>query len=123
MQDSVLSLKTKIFTRNLDETRRFYERVFGMVLVEEWDDADDKGVILAFSKERLGALLEIYDDASVRDYSGLSLQFRVTDIAKFQTELPDGLKYDGPKARPWGSQYIYIRDPNNIPVIVYEGGL
>ena len=119
----MLSLKTKILTRNMDETRRFYERVFGMVLVEEWDDADDKGVILAFSKERLDALLEIYDDDSVYDHSSLSLQFRVADIAKFQTELPDDLKYDGPKARPWGSQYIYIRDPNNILVIVYEGGL
>ncbi len=66
MQDLVLSLKTKIFTPNLDETRDFYERVFGMLRVEEWDDPDDKGVILAFAKERVEALLEIYDESKRR---------------------------------------------------------
>ncbi len=47
-----------------------------MVRVEEWDDPDDKAVILAFEKERLEALLEIYDDDSLRDFSCLSLQLQ-----------------------------------------------
>ena len=123
MQDLVLSLKTKIFTPNLDETRDFYERVFGMLRVEEWDDPDDKGVILAFTKERLEALLEIYDDDSQRDFSCVSLQFRVADMAQFQAALPEALQYEGPKTRPWSSRYIYIRDPNDILPIVYEGSL
>ncbi len=48
-----------------------------MVRVEEWDDPDDKGVILAFEKERLEALLEVYDDDSLRDFSCLSLQLQI----------------------------------------------
>ena len=122
MQSQYLSLKTKIITTKLNETRVFYQRLFSMVAVNEWNDPNDKGVILSFDKDRHEALLEIFYDEEQRDHSGVSLQFRVSDIGKFTAGLPADVAYEGPKERPWGSTYVYIRDPNDILLIIYEGG-
>lgn len=117
------SLKTKVSTPKLAEMRAFYETVFGMEIVEEWNDPDDKGVILAFQNGRSEAYLEIYDAAESYDFSGVSLQFKVDDLTRFIATLPENVSYEGPKPRPWGSTYLYLRDPENILIIIYEGGL
>lgn len=118
-----LSLKTKITTPRLDETAGFYRRLFGMVDAEVWDDPGDRGVILAFADGREEAYLEVYDGPESPDYAGFSLQFRVDDLDAFLARVPADIQYEGPKPRPWGSTYAYFRDPNEILVIVYEGGL
>jgi catechol 2,3-dioxygenase-like lactoylglutathione lyase family enzyme len=115
------SLKTKISTPLIAETQRFYQTVFGMVVVEEWDSPNDKGVILAFDKGVGEAMLEIYFAETSWDFSGLSLQFKVEDLRSFLKTLPQGTEYEGPKPRPWGANYLYLRDPAGILVIVYEG--
>ena len=92
-------------------------------MLEAWDDPGDKGVILGLGGDRNEALLEIYDSDTSADFGRLSLQFRVADIQAFVRGLPETLEYEGPKARPWGSTYVYIHDPNNVLIIVYEGGL
>lgn len=118
-----LSLKTKISTPRYRETRAYFERVFGMVVAEEWNDPGDTGVILAFPGGRQEAFLEVYHAEDESDFDGLSLQFRVGSLAEFVATLPEDVAREGPVARPWGSTYLYLRDPNNIQVIVYEGGL
>ncbi len=117
------SLKTKISTPRYQETRDFYQRLFGMTVAEEWDSEDDVGVILTFAEPRGEAFLEIYRCNEVHNFDGLSLQFRTDDLEGFVDALPDELAYEGPKDRPWGSRYVYIRDPNDILLIVYDGGL
>jgi catechol 2,3-dioxygenase-like lactoylglutathione lyase family enzyme len=117
------SLKTKISTPKYQETRSFYERVFEMIVVEEWGEPGDVGAILGFSGGLQEAFLEVYDVDVEKEFDGLSLQFRVDSIADFQAALPDHIKFEGPTERPWGSTYLYLRDPNDIQVIVYEGGL
>ena len=119
----LLSLKTKLSTPKLAETAAFYRQLFNLQMLEEWDHPSDKGVILGLGGDRNEALLEIYDSDSTADFAGLSLQFRVADIEAFTRGLPETLEYEGPKARPWGSTYVYIRDPNDVLIIVYEGGL
>jgi catechol 2,3-dioxygenase-like lactoylglutathione lyase family enzyme len=116
------SLKTKITTQRLADTRAFYESLFGLAVVEEWDDPGDKGVILQFPGGHREALLEIYDGQAAQHFAGLSLQFRVDDVESFAAGLPAGVNFEGPSRRPWGSTYLYLRDPNGIQVIVYEGG-
>ena len=118
-----ISLKTKISTPLFDETVAFYKRVFYFTFVEEWDHPDDKGAILALSNNRDEALLEIYASDVKHDFSGLSLQFRVENIDRFMKTLPKSCNYEGPRPRPWGSTYLYIRDPNGILLVVYEGGM
>jgi len=117
------SLKTKISTSKINETRAFYESVFDMRVVEEWDSHDDNGVILSFENGKDEAYLEIYDTSKTHDFAGLSLQFKVDDVKAFARKLPDNLDYEGPKSRPWGSTYLYLEDPAGVLVIVYEGRL
>jgi catechol 2,3-dioxygenase-like lactoylglutathione lyase family enzyme len=115
-------LKTKITTPRLADTRAFYQSLFGLTVVEEWDEPGDRGVILQFPDGHREALLEIYDGPGTRNFVGLSLQFRVGNLESFIASLPAGVSFEGPNRRPWGSTYLYLRDPNDIQVIVYEGG-
>ena len=117
------SLKTKISTPRYRETRAFYEAVFAMTVVEEWSEPGDIGVILAFPGGRQEALLEIYETEEQKSWDGLSLQLKVDSVADFVATLPEDVKFEGPTDRPWGATYLYLRDPNNIQVIVYEGAL
>jgi len=117
------SLKTKITTPRLDETRDYYVRVFDMVVAEEWDSPDDKGVILAFKDGKEEAFLEIYDGDTAYDFSGLSLQFKAENLTAFVETLDPDVERRGPVERPWGSRYLYLTDPNGVAIIVYEGGL
>lgn len=116
------SLKTKITTPRLTDTRAFYESLFDLSVVEEWDEDGDKGVIFELTGGHREALLEIYDGEATQDFAGVSLQFRVRTLETFIASLPPGISYEGPSRRPWGSTYLYLRDPNDIVVIVYEGG-
>ncbi len=116
------SLKTKITTPRLADTRAFYESLFGLRVVEQRDDPGDRGVILQFPDGHREALLEIYHGRGTRNLVGLSLQFRVDNLESFIASLPAGVPFEGPNRRPWGSTYLYLRDPNDIQVIVYEGG-
>lgn len=113
------SLKTKITTPLVEETQAFFERVFGMSIVEEWDSPGDRGVILQFDGGSREALLEIYQGES-NGFGGLSLQFKVSDVDVFVESL-DGQPFEGPTDRPWGSRYVYMSDPNGIAVVVYDG--
>lgn len=115
-------MKTKITTPRLAETRAFYESLFDLSVVEEWDEPGDRGVILQFPDGHREALLELYDGSGTQDFAGLSLQFRVGSLESFISGLPAGVPFEGPNQRPWGSTYLYMRDPNDIQVIVYEGG-
>lgn len=117
------SLKTKITTARLAETRDFYISYLGMRIVEEWCEENDVGCILALESGGRDGLLEIYEGPQPHDFSALSLQFRTEDLAGFGASLPAGTEVRGPVKRPWGSTYLYLIDPNGISVVVFEGGL
>ncbi len=117
------ALKTKIITPRLEETRNFFITCLGMRVVEEWEEANDVGCILALSGGGREALLEIYEGPQSDGFAGLSLQFRTENLAAFKAGLPPTIECLGPTARPWGSSYLYLTDPNGISVIVFDGGL
>jgi catechol 2,3-dioxygenase-like lactoylglutathione lyase family enzyme len=117
------TLKTKIITPRLAETRDFFVTCLGMRVVEEWQESNDVGCILALAGDGQEALLEIYDGPQSDGFAGLSLQFRTENLAAFKSALPAAIECRGPTARPWGSSYLYLTDPNGISVIVFDGGL
>ena len=117
------ALKTRITTPKLEETCAFFVTCFGMRVVEQWDEANDVGCILALAGDGREALLEIYQGTQAEGFAGLSLQFRTEDLAAFKAGLPPSIECRGPTARPWGSSYLYLTDPNGISVIVFDGGL
>ena len=117
------SLKTKITTARLAETRDFYIACLGMRVVEEWSSEDDAGCILGLAGGGRDALLEIHQGSEPQGLAGLSLQFRTEDLPGFEAGLPPGTPVRGPVERPWGSTYLHLTDPNGISVVVFEGRL
>jgi catechol 2,3-dioxygenase-like lactoylglutathione lyase family enzyme len=115
-------LKTKIITAKLAETCEFYVTCLGMRVVEEWQEPDDVGCILALASDGREALLELYEGRQAESFSGLSLQFRTDNLSAFRASLPATIACRGPVARPWGSNYLYLTDPNGIAVVVFDGG-
>lgn len=121
MRDGPVALKTRITTGRFADTQDFYERVFGLEVIEAWDSPGDRGVILGLPGGRREALLEVWAGEPPESFAGLSLQWKVSDIAVFRSALPKDVESEGPTERPWGSTYLYLRDPNDIQVIVYSG--
>jgi hypothetical protein len=117
------ALKTKIVTPKLGETRAFFMICLGMRVVEEWQEPNDVGCILALAGDGREALLEIYEGAQSKDFAGMSLQFRTENLEAFKAGLPPTIACRGPTKRPWGSSYLYLTDPNGISVIVFDGRL
>lgn len=118
--EAILSLKTKVICPNWGEVAAFYREHFGMETVEEWDEAEDKGVILAFP-DRREVLLELYDGPA-SDLGGVSLQFRVEDVDAFAAGLDPRIERNGPEDRPWGARYLILADPAGVRIVVYSGG-
>ena len=118
--ERMLSLKTKIICPNWRDVAAFYQGHFDMEVVEEWDETNDKGVILGFPGRR-EALLELYDGPA-SDLRGISLQFRVEDVDAFAAGLDPSIGRDGPSDRPWGARYLIFADPAGVRIVVYSGG-
>lgn len=116
-----ISLKTKIITSRVERTRDWYRDLLDLQILEEWDTPGDKGCILGLGGSAREALLEIYSGTDGADFSGLSLQFRVTDVDRFR--IPDEPRFavKGPQDRPWGSRYLFLTDPNGISVVLFSG--
>lgn len=116
-------LKTRIETPLMRESVAFYTDVIGLEVLSTWDEQGDRGAILGLGgSPGAQAFLEI---AHVADGPppAVSLQFRVDDLAAVETRLRGRWEYRGPEARPWGSTYLYLRDPAGVQVIIYEGEL
>lgn len=117
----LLSLKTKLSTPLLVETRNWYRDLFNLEVLEEWDEPADRGCILGLRGTAAGAYLEIYHCAGPQNFAGISLQFRVEDVATFAVPDDPRFKHRGPVDRPWGSQYLFFSDPNGVSVVVFSG--
>ena len=117
----LISLKTKIITPRLAETRDWYRDLFGLELLEEWDAPYDRGCVLGIGGADGQAFLEIYYAPAEAQFDGLSLQFRVEEIGQFPIPAGERFTHRGPEDRPWGSRYLFFTDPNGISVIVFSG--
>lgn len=117
-------MKTRIETPQFDESVAFYTELVGLTVVESWDEGADRGAILALGDSPTGqAFLELAPTALPKSHDAISLQFRVTDIDAVAERLRDRWPFRGPEQRPWGSTYLYLKDPAGVRVILYEGEL
>lgn len=116
-----VSLKTRLSTPLLAETRDWYRDLLGLVVREEWDEPGDRGCILALPGPTAEAYLEIRHSAEPFDFAGLSLQFRVEDVEAFAVPDDPRFRHRGPVERPWGSRYLVFTDPNGVSVVIYSG--
>lgn len=117
----LLSMKTRIVTPRLEATRDWYRDLFGLTVLEEWNDPNDCGCILGLRNTPGEALLEIHRQSKDCDFSGTGLQFRVDDVDAFAVPEDERFRPRGPVTRPWGSRYLFFADPNRISVVVFSG--
>ena len=102
----------------------FYSEYLGMAVLESWDENGDRGVILGLDSLSDGqAFLEFGYEATPQNNDGISVQIRVSNLLVIMEKLRGKIEFSGPDERPWGSKYIYLKDPSGIQVILYEGKL
>lgn len=119
-QGGAIVMKTQILTTDIVASSRFYIDILNMEIVDQWDDPDDKGMILKPAGGDMSGQLELYASDQQHRFEGMSIQFKVADISVFAAGLPDTIEYSGPTLRPWGSTYVYLTDPNGVQIIVYQ---
>lgn len=120
-------LKMIVCCRDLRESRRFYTEVLGLTVVEEWDQTEGKGCIVAVGD----ALLELcqvpetwqgfdpaYEEPVANDK--VALQMKTPSVADWVDRLRGRWPFDPPVDRPWGHRYLYLRDPDGLRVGLYE---
>lgn len=131
-KNELYSLKTVIRTKNLDVSKRFYTELLELEIVQEYNDGDGaRGCILRVGDENSNAMIELseinkhhyYYQASfsrVLDNDKIDVQIRTKNIAYWATRLTEKWAVKGPILRPWGSHYLYLRDPDGMQIIIYQ---
>jgi lactoylglutathione lyase len=120
-------MKMIVCCRDFDASRRFYSEVLNLPVVEEWDQAEGKGCIVAVGEAYL-ELCEVpeswpgfdpaYDEPVVNDK--VALQLETPSVADWAERLRNRWDFDPPVERPWGHRYLYLRDPDGLRIAFYE---
>lgn len=130
--EGLVSLKTTIRTKSFDVSKMFYSTILNFNVVEEYDDNDgSRGCILRIGSEESNAFVEISEIETKHDYFNSSfkndfindkidLQIKTNSIVYWAERLKKLWKVRGPVNRPWGSQYLYLRDPDGLQIIIYQ---
>lgn len=50
----------------------------------------------------------------------MGIQIRTHDVQYWANKLEGKCPLKGPVGRPWGSKYLYLRDPDNLQVILFQ---
>ena len=130
--NGLLSLKTVIRTKDLKASINFYTKILNLNVVQKYNDGDgSKGVILRFGPESSNAFLEISEikeshnyhqdsfDKSIKN-DKIDIQLRTDDVEYWASKINGQWNMRGPVLRPWGSQYLYLRDPDGLQIIIYQ---
>ncbi|GAA4279241.1 VOC family protein [Aquimarina mytili] len=128
----LLSLKTVIRTKDFEASKSFYTKILNLEIVQEYNDGDgSKGVILRFGPEGSTAFFEISEIKDTHYYyqksfsesisnDKIDIQLRTDNIEYWATRINALWTARGPVLRPWGSYYLYLRDPDGLQIIIYQ---
>jgi catechol 2,3-dioxygenase-like lactoylglutathione lyase family enzyme len=128
----LLSLKTVIRTKDFNTSKDFYTQILKLETVEEYEDEGARGCIVSLGSEQNNAFIEISEIAEDDDYfqtdfakdsetDKVDMQIRTEDVDYWAKRLKEkNWNARGPVKRPWGFRYLYLRDPDNLQIIIYE---
>lgn len=131
-QNSFLSLKTVIRTKNIEASKEFYTQVLNLKIIENYDDGNgSKAIILRYGPEGSNAFFELSEIKEHHSYhqkafdenlenDKIDIQLRTNNVAYWANRLKDKWTARGPVLRPWGSYYLYLRDPDGLQIIIYQ---
>lgn len=129
---ALLGVKTVIRTKDFEAAKQFYVDILDLKIVEEYDDGNgSKGCIMGFNLAHNNAFVEIseikpthsyYQPAFSRtvDNDKLEIQIKTEDVDYWAEKLKSVWEARGPIERPWGSRYLYLRDPDGVHIIIYQ---
>ena len=118
-----------ITVKKLEESRRFYEKLFGFKLVEEFEkeEVQAKGCFLKLNDFYLELwefkdMKENKDDFSDLKIKGIKhLSFEIEDIFETIKKLKEkGLIFSEPKEGKTCKWYSFASDPNEISLELYQ---
>ncbi|WP_299245190.1 VOC family protein [uncultured Aquimarina sp.] len=126
----LLSLKTVIRTRDYDASIHFYTKILTLDIVEEYSN-ENRGCILRFGNNDSNAFLEISEIPKDHYYyqpefskylknDKIDIQLQTNDINQWVARFHGKWEITGPIDRPWGSKYLYLRDPDGLQIIIYQ---
>ncbi|WP_169301349.1 VOC family protein [Pontimicrobium aquaticum] len=130
--NSLLSLKTLIRTKDFEASKTFYTQILNLEIIEEYDDGNgSKGIIMRFGPIGSNAFFEISEISDNHSYyqeqfsknlenDKIDIQLRTDNIEFWAMRLKEKWNARGPILRPWGSQYLYLRDPDGLQIIIYQ---
>ncbi len=130
--NGLLSLKTVIRTKDFKASKNFYMMVLGFEIEEEYNDGNgSRGIILRFGNEKSNAFIEISEIMNEHYYfqeafsekldnDKIDIQLKTLDVEHWAKRLNEKWEVRGPIKRPWGSQYLYLRDPDGMQIIIYQ---
>lgn len=130
--NSLLSLKTVIRTKDINASKAFYTQILNLDIIEEYDDGNgSRGLIVRFGQEDSNAFFEIsqikddhnyYQEAFNKSIENdkIDIQLRTDNVEYWAARLKEKWSVRGPILRPWGSYYLYLRDPDGLQIIIYQ---
>jgi len=131
-QDRLSEVKTVIRTKDFKVSKKFYSEILGLKIVEEYNgEKGVQGCILRIGKSNSSSFIEIsainsdhyYFDSSFDkniENDKIDLQIKTNSIDYWTNYLKGKWKARGPVDRPWGSRYLYLRDPDGLQIIIYQ---
>ncbi|KAA1428383.1 VOC family protein [Nocardioides antri] len=114
----VLSSRTLLRPSDPVRSQRFYRETLGLAVYREFGGPDAPGVVFFLGN----GLLEVSGRATDPRGDGIALWMQVRDV---QTEhrrlLAAGVPIlREPRREPWGLLEMWIKDPDQIPIVVVE---
>lgn len=124
---SISGLKTVIRTKDFEASCNFYGKLLGLSVIESWSSESDAGCIFSLAENTSVEISRINpEDDYFHDYfdedASLKIDLQIPTIAldEWAVYLQDHWPCRGPVARPWGSRYLYLKDPDGVQVIFYS---
>ena len=127
--NSIREVRIALTVESYEEAVQFYRDGFGLPVVEQWQTADGRGVILALGPH---ITLEIFDAAQAALVDQLEVGKRVSGPVRLALQVLDveaeastlqkaGAKVlSHPTLMPWGDRNARIETPDGMQVTLFQ---
>ncbi len=128
----IREVRIALTVESYEEAVQFYRDGLGLAVVEQWQTAEGKGLILALGPH---ATLELFDADQAALVDRLEVGKPVSGKVRLAFEIPDVetevsvLEQAGatvlsrPKLMPWGDRNARIETPDGMQVTLYQVGI
>ena len=127
----IREVRITLTVASYEEAVQFYCDGLGLAVVEQWQTAEGRGMILALGPQ---TTLELFDAAQATLVDRLEVGRRVSGPVRLAFQVPDveaevsALKQAGakvlshPTVMPWGDRNARIETPDGMQVTLYQVG-